>query len=86
MYNYAIIQENHVGLRSMSVLDNNPYNAKKKYALLVKGVHKDSSESVYYIKYSNDLEELHTRAKAYPTWYNYPIGISKDLEGNLKEI
>jgi hypothetical protein len=89
-YNYVIIKENYPELERESVLDpgknSNKYSAKKKYAMIVKGVHKDGSESIYFIKYSNDIVELQKLASGYPSWYNYPIGISKNIQGYLTQL
>jgi hypothetical protein len=85
-YNYVIIKENYPELERESVLTKNKYNAKKKYAMIVKGVHKDGSESIYFIEYSNDIVELQSIASGYPSWYNYPIGISKNIQGYLTQL
>jgi hypothetical protein len=89
-YNYAIIKESYPELERESVLDpsknSNKYSPKKKYAMIVKGVHKDGSESIYFIKYSNDIVELQQMASQYPSWYNYPIGISKNIQGYLTNL
>jgi hypothetical protein len=89
-YSYAIIKENYPDLERLTVLSpekgETKYNPKKKYAMIVKGVHKDHSESIYFIVYSNDLENLHNRAKKYPSWYNYPIGLTKNMQGYIREI
>jgi hypothetical protein len=86
MYNYAIIKENYPELERESVLSYNKYSPKKKYAMLVKGVHKDGSESIYFIEYSNDLQELQEKASGYLSWYNYPLGVAKSIQGYLSEI
>ena len=89
-YNYAIIKYNYPELARETVLspekNANKYFKTKKYAMIVKGAHKDGSETIYFIKYSNDLPELHSQAKEYPSWYNYPIGISKNIQGYLSEL
>jgi hypothetical protein len=89
-YSYAIIKENHPELERESVLspnkNSNKYSAKKKYAMIVKGVHKDGSESIYFIEYSNDIVQLQGIASGYPSWYNYPMGISKNIQGYLSEL
>lgn len=89
-YNYAIIKESYPELARETVLDPskdaNKYNAKKKYAMIVKGCFKDGSEGIYFIRYSNDLQCLTDMAKQYPSWYNYPIGLRKDMQGNINEL
>lgn len=85
-YNYVIIKHNYPELERESVLLNNKYNAKKKYAFINKSIHKDGSESISYIEYSNDLEALQNRAKNFVSWYNYPIGLSKNMQGCISEL
>lgn len=85
-YNYVIIKNNYADLERESTLLQNKYNAKKKYAYINKGVHKDGSESIYFIAYSNDLEALQKDANKYISWYNYPIGVSKNIQGYLTAI
>ncbi len=85
-YNYVIIKENYPDLERESTLLNNDYNAKKKYAFINKGVHKDGSESIYFIDYSNDLQLLQERASEYKSWYNYPIRLSKNIQGYISEL
>ena len=89
-YNYVIIKESYPALERETVLspgkDANKYSPNKKYAMIVKGVHKDHSESIYFILYSNDLSELHKKSKQYPSWYNYPLGLTKNIQGNISEL
>lgn len=85
-YNYVIIKENYSELERETTLGENKYQAKKKYAFIVKQVHKDGSESISYIQYENDLEKLHKQAEQYVSWYNYPIGVGKGLNGDLMKI
>lgn len=85
-YSYIIIQENYAELERESVLLENKYKANKKYAMISKIVHKDGSENISTIVYSNDLQALQDRAKGFVSWYNYPLGISKDIQGYLREI
>jgi len=85
-YNYVIIKHNFPELEKESTLLHNKYNPKKKYAYINKGVHKDGSESIYFIDYSNDLEALQQRAKECISWYNYPLGVSKNIQGYLTAL
>lgn len=85
-YNYAIIKENYPELERETTLGENKYQPKKKYALIVKQVHKDGSESISFIQYGDDLGKLHKQTEQYVSWYNYPIGIGKDLKNNLIKI
>ena len=85
-YNYVIIKNNYADLERESTLLQNKYNARKKYAYINKGVHKDGSESIYFIEYSNDLEALQKDASKYISWYNYPLGVSKNIQGYLTAI
>lgn len=85
-YNYVIIKENYPELERENVLLENKYKANRRYAMITKMVHKDGSESIPTIVYSNDLQGLQERAKGFISWYNYPIGIAKDMQGYLREI
>jgi DNA polymerase sigma len=85
-YHYIIIQPNYADLEREATLSHNKYNAKKKYAFINKGLHKDGSESIYYIDYSNDLEELQTRAAGFVSWYNYPLNLMKNIQGYISHI
>jgi transposase-like protein len=82
-YSYAIIKENYPELERESVLLDNKYKKSKKYAYICKVCHKDGSENIAFINYSNDLKELQERAIQLPSWYNYAIGIYKDMQGNI---
>jgi hypothetical protein len=86
MYNYIIIKENNESMQRESVLTHNKYLKSKKYAYICKGVHKDGSESIYFIEYSNDIELLQKRANEYVSWYNYPLGLSKSINGYISEL
>lgn len=85
-YNYAILKYNNESFQHVGVLLKNKYDPKKKYALIFKSSHNDGSESITNIIYSNDLEGLHTKAKGFISWYNYPIGIYKNLEGQINSL
>ena len=85
-YNYVIIKENYPELERENVLLENKYKANRRYAMITKMVHNDGSESIPTIVYSNDLQGLQERAKGFISWYNYPIGIAKDMQGYLREI
>jgi hypothetical protein len=85
-YHYIIIKENYPSLEHESALSYNKYKKNKKYALINKGSHQDGSESIYYIDYSNDLADLHNRAKDFISWYNYPMGLTKDITGTISEL
>jgi hypothetical protein len=85
-YGYVIIKHNYPELETESTLLENKYNAKKKYAYIQKSVHKDGSESINFINYSNDLEDLQENAKRFVSWYNYPLGLRKDIQGFISEL
>jgi hypothetical protein len=85
-YNYIVIKENYPELERESVLLHNEYNRRKKFAFICKGANKDGSESIYYIEYSNDLAALQARAKLFISWWNYPLGVGKTVQGELREI
>ena len=82
-YNYVIIKHNNPYLETENVLLKNKYKAKMKYAFIQKGVHKDGSESINFIEYSNDLEALQKRANGFISWYNYPMGLYKEMQQNI---
>ena len=85
-YHYIIIKENYPELERESALSYNKYRKTKKYAFIDKGIHKDGSESIYYIDYSNDLAELQQRANEFISWYNYPMNLSKSINGYISEL
>lgn len=85
-YSYVIITENRETLERESVLLRNKYLKSKKYAFINKVSHKDGSESIAFIDYSNNMEELQERANGYISWYNYPLGLSKNMQGYISEI
>lgn len=84
-YNYAIIKENFPDLERESTLIPGKWK-NKKYAMIIKVVHKDGTESITYIKYRNDLQGLQNDARGFVSWFNYPLGIAKNINGNLMEI
>jgi hypothetical protein len=84
-YGYAVIVKNDESLsRDTTYIPTK--HKKTKYAMLIREVHKDKSETLVTIKYDNDISNLQESAKKYPTWYNYPMGITKNLQGYLREI
>jgi hypothetical protein len=85
-YSYIIIKENYPSLERENVLLHNKYNSKLKYAFINKLVHKDKSESIAFIDYSNDLQELQKRADGFISYYNYPLGVTKSIQGYISEI
>ena len=54
--------------------------------MINKLVHKDGSENIATITYSNDLQALHNRAKGFVSWYNYPLGLCKNMQGYIREL
>jgi hypothetical protein len=85
-YSYVIIKHNNEYLKTLSVLFSNKYKERAKYAMLTKIVHADGSENIAFIDYSNDLEKLHDRAKGFISWYNYPLGLYKEIQGNILRL
>ena len=85
-YNYIIIKHNYADLERESTLSYNKYKANKKYAYICKGTFKDGSEAIFFIDYSNDLEDLQNKANKYISWYNYPIGLSKNMQQYITEL
>ncbi len=84
-YSYAIIKYNYPELERESTLLDNKYR-KTKYALIQKVVHKDGSENIATIYYSNDLEKLQEQANGYLSWYSYPISLYKDTQQNIRHL
>ena len=85
-YSYAIIKYNNPSLETERVLLENKYKKNKKYALIQKSVHKDGSESVCNIYYTNNLNELQEQANGYISWYNYPLNLCKNIQGYITLI
>lgn len=85
-YTYVIIKHNYPELERESTLLISPYKPKKKYAAIYKQSHKDGSESIAFIVYDNDLEQLQKDASGHSSWYNYPLNLSKDMQGYIKHI
>lgn len=85
-YGYMVIRFNHPDYERKSTLLHNDYKKSKRYAIFNYSAHKDGSESLNFIEYSDDLEDLHNRAKDYPTWFNYPIGLFKPIDGEIQPI
>lgn len=85
-YAYKIIKENYPTLERENALIENKYNAKKKFAMIGKIIHKDGSESIDTIKYSNNIIELQNIASQFVSWYNYPLGLCKNIQGYIREL
>jgi hypothetical protein len=85
-YSYMIIKENYPELERESTLLENNYKPKARYAMINKIVHKDGSENIATIVYSNDIVGLQKRANQFVSWYNYPIGLSKNIQGYIQKI
>lgn len=84
-YSYVIIKNNNPHFAQETTLFESKYK-KTKYAMFHKTVYKDKSELLTKIEYSNDLELLQAKAKQYITWYNYPLGVAKNIQGYLREV
>lgn len=85
-YTYVIIKENYPELERLSTLLDNNYKKTKKYAFIMKCVHKDSSESITSIKYSNDMVDLQSKANGFISWYNYTMKLKKNIQGFISEL
>lgn len=84
-YSYVIIRHNNKELSQVYTLLDSKHNPKAKFAIIFKTCHKDGSESITHIRYSNDLLHLHNIAIQYPTWFNYPLGLYKSMAGNIEQ-
>lgn len=82
-FSYVIIKENYPELERESVLLSNKYRKNKKYAFICKICHRDGSENIAFIDYSNKLTELQERANEFASWYNYVVGMYKQLQGDI---
>lgn len=89
MKNYGILQFNNPFFAKESAILENDYKPTK-YALIEKKIipytQKGGNEVVTRIIYSDDLEDLSQKLKKYQSWYNYPIGVYKDIQGNISEL
>ena len=83
---YAIVKESYDYLERESVSGQNNYDPSKRYALIIKHINKDHTESVSDIFYSDDLQGLQEKAAKFVSWYNYLIGIGSDMRGNLRNL
>lgn len=86
LYAYVVIVHNSPDLASESTLLHNKYKANKKYAFIQKNVNKDHSENICFIDYSNDLEDLQRRAAQFNSWYNYPLNLTRNMQGYIRHI
>lgn len=84
-YSYVIIKENYSELALESTLLPSKYKPRK-FAFIEKIVHGDGSENISRIVYSNDIVKLQENASGYISWYNYPLGLRKDIQGNISEL
>ena len=84
-YSYIIIKENYPELQRESTIFKSPYK-RKKYAFIEKTCFNDGSEAITRIIYSDDLMELHKKAEGYISWYNYPLGLYKDMQQSVLEL
>lgn len=86
-YSYVIIKENNSELAHLNTLaQDNKWLKTKKYAFICKSVCNDGSEFIGFIKYSNDLAYFQKEANNFVSWYNYPIGLTKNIQGYITEI
>ena len=85
-YSYAIIKENNLYLETQSVLLDNKYKKSAKYALIEKIVHKDGSENISRIVYGSDICKLQAMAAGYVSWYNYPLCLTKNIQGYITQL
>ena len=83
---YVIIKHNDKTFGSLSALLENKYNPKAKYVLIEKITNKDSSESISRVLYSSNLEKLQELANKYVSWYNYPLNLYKEMQGNIYHL
>ena len=85
-YSYVIIKENNPYFAQESVLLSNKYKKSAKYAMIEKLSHADGSESIANITYSSDLNKMQETANGYISWYNYPMGLTKNIQGYISQL
>lgn len=85
-YSYMIIKFNNPCFAQESVLLSNKYKKSAKYAMIEKLVHADGSESIANITYSSDIVKLQERASGFISWYNYPQGLTKNIQGYITQL
>ena len=86
-FSYVVITHNNPDLaKEDTYLDKNKYKKSAKYAMLFRTVHKDNSETLTHIRYSSNMEELQKAANSFISWYNYPLSLCKDMQGNISQI
>lgn len=85
-FSYMVVKFNNPYFAQESTLLGNKYRKTAKFAVFNYSVHKDGSESLNFIKYSNDIIELQNQIKDFESWYNYPIGVAKNRKGELFSI
>jgi hypothetical protein len=86
-YTYAILVENTPNQYLHQENTLLPCKFKKtKYALIEKQVFKDHSEGVNFNYYSNDLKKFTDQMKKYISWYDYVIGVIKNIQGYESQI
>jgi hypothetical protein len=85
-YSYGIIKDNNPYFAQESVLLDNKYKKAAKYALIEKIVHKDGSENISRIVYGSDICKLQAMAAGYVSWYNYPLCLTKNIQGYITQL
>lgn len=84
-FSYVVIMANNDHIKTLSTFLPSKIT-KQKYAMLFYTVHRDNSETLTHIKCSNNLEQLQLQANQFKSWYNYPIKLYKELQGNIYPI
>lgn len=85
-YSYGIIKDNNPYFAQESVLLDNKYKKTAKFALIEKIVHKDGSENISRIVYGSDICKLQAMAAGYVSWYNYPLWLTKNIQGYITQL
>ena len=85
-YSYGIIKDNNPYFAQESVLLDNKYKKTAKYALIEKIVHRDGSENISRIVYGSDICKLQAMAAGYVSWYNYPLCLTKNIQGYITQL
>ncbi len=85
LFQYAILKHNNPYFAKESTTGENNY-LNSAFALLVKNCLSDGSEKIETILYSDNLDDLTKQAEKFPSWYNYPAGKKKDLQGYISDL
>ena len=85
-FSYVVIKHHSPNFERESTLLHNKFRKSAKYAMFQKCAHEDGSESLCFIEYSSNIEELQRSAARFEAWYNYPMNLKKLRSGVIELI